>query len=136
MRKGLTFLFLILASLLNAHQGFVENKGQWPKEVLFAVDIHEGRLFIQSNGYRVHQWDLSGMHHADLLTKLIQRISASRDMFSKSNGKAIGVFLSRWAASAYPLVQIFIWEMILFHGRAIAEVLKRSSSTMFIQALI
>ncbi len=65
MRKGLTFLFLILASLLNAHQGFVENQGQWPKEVLFAVDIHEGRLFIQSNGYRVHQWDLSGMHHAD-----------------------------------------------------------------------
>jgi hypothetical protein len=65
MRHFLAFLFLFIAAFLQAQLGFVENKGQWPKEVLFAVDIHEGKLFIQNNGYRVHQWDLSGMHHAD-----------------------------------------------------------------------
>ena len=70
MRHFLAFLFLFISAFLQAQSGFVENKGQWPKEVLFAVDIHEGKLFIQNNGYRVHQWDLSGMHHADSNWKL------------------------------------------------------------------
>lgn len=59
------FIIFVFSSLFfRAQNGFVENKGQWPKEVLFAVDIQEGKLFIQRDGFRIHQWDLSGWHHA------------------------------------------------------------------------
>lgn len=44
---------------------FIENKGQWPEAVLFGVAIPDGMLFIEKAGVIYHQWDLSGMHHAD-----------------------------------------------------------------------
>ena len=64
MRSLIAIFFLFSSPLFWAQSGFVENKGQWPNEVLFAVDIHEGKLFIQKDGFRIHQWDLSGWHHA------------------------------------------------------------------------
>ncbi len=46
-------------------QVFIENKGQWPSEVLFGINTDQGSVFIQKTGYRIHQFDLSGLHHAD-----------------------------------------------------------------------
>ncbi len=64
MRSTILFSILLSSLIFRAQSGFVENKGQWPNEVLFAVDIQEGKLFIQRDGFRIHQWDLSGWHHA------------------------------------------------------------------------
>ncbi|MEY2937654.1 MAG: hypothetical protein RL062_243, partial [Bacteroidota bacterium] len=46
-------------------QSFVENKGQWPSEVLYGITTGQGSVFIQKTGYRIHQFDLSGLHHAE-----------------------------------------------------------------------
>ena len=64
-----TRIFLIVCALgmtvISFSQGFIQNRGQWPNKVLFAVPISSGMIFIERDGYTCHQWDLSGMHHAD-----------------------------------------------------------------------
>lgn len=67
MQRWFLILFCLGFSLsLRAQEAcFVENKGQWPKEVVYSVAIPNGRVFIERSGYTCHVWDLTGMHHAD-----------------------------------------------------------------------
>jgi gliding motility-associated-like protein len=60
------WLFLIdvlLSSTLLAQHVFVENKGQWPSQVLFSSEFEGGRIFIETDGYTVHLFSAEGPVH-------------------------------------------------------------------------
>ncbi len=50
---------------------FIENKGQWPKEVLFETIFSGGAMRLQKNGFRYvfHQRDTSENHHGAPIIK-------------------------------------------------------------------
>ncbi len=48
------------------HHAFIENKGQWNKDILFMSKFHGGNLWIQQNKFVFHIQDLSAMNEAHL----------------------------------------------------------------------
>lgn len=66
MNKFKFLLFFLGIILIKEVQGigFIENKGQWPEHVLFSVGTEQAQIFIEKTGYRVHLFDLKGLHHA------------------------------------------------------------------------
>lgn len=64
MKLLIAFVLVLFSPFIGAQSGFIENKGQWPSQVLFAVDFQDGKLFVERDGYRVHQWDLKEWGHA------------------------------------------------------------------------
>ncbi len=49
----------------NTNARFIENKGQWPKEVLFGSRLATGMVFIETDGIRFNQYSphaFSGLH--------------------------------------------------------------------------
>ena len=46
------------------HHSFIENKGQWDKNVLFQSKFNGGNLWIQQNKFLFHFQDYSAMHEA------------------------------------------------------------------------
>ncbi len=42
----------------------VENKGQWPKQVLFAGDLENGKVFLEKNALKWHFMDLTAVSEA------------------------------------------------------------------------
>ena len=66
------FFCLLLIPVPMAAQGwFVENKGQWPANVLFATDVEGGKLFITKTGLVFNFFDLQTLeaihaaHHGE-----------------------------------------------------------------------
>ena len=66
---------MFLAGGALAQQSFVENKGQWHKNVLFKSDFKTGAFFLENNGFTVV------MHHPDDL-KLLGQIEHGGGKFA------------------------------------------------------
>ena len=58
------FLLGLLGWKNSCASGFIENKGQWPSHVLYSIGVDNAQIFIEKGGYRVHVFDLRGLHHA------------------------------------------------------------------------
>ncbi|MFZ9847807.1 MAG: hypothetical protein ACO3EE_06595, partial [Flavobacteriales bacterium] len=43
---------------------FIENKGQWPKNVLFGARLASGMVFIENDGIRFNQYSPESLNHA------------------------------------------------------------------------
>ena len=43
----------------DSYYSFIENKGQWPDQVLFKCELEEGNLFIENGGLTYDFWDYS-----------------------------------------------------------------------------
>lgn len=50
LKSIFAILLFISVSISVKSQAFVENKGQWPSTVLFAVEINGGMAFVENNG--------------------------------------------------------------------------------------
>lgn len=70
IRQIVVFLSVFVAcTLLNAqevhyhghslHHAFLENKGQWPDQVLFKSRVHGGNLWVEQGRFMIHLQDLS-----------------------------------------------------------------------------
>lgn len=70
MCKGLlSLMVLLLASFLAIGKkdipgAFIENKGQWPSQVLYASDVKGGKIFLENNALKYHFFDLSAIELA------------------------------------------------------------------------
>ncbi|MCX6181734.1 MAG: gliding motility-associated C-terminal domain-containing protein [Bacteroidetes bacterium] len=66
----LSTIAVALSTLMHAHvtpaqsgsARFIQNKGQWPKQVLFGARISSGMLFIENNGITFNIYDPSRLH--------------------------------------------------------------------------
>lgn len=60
------FLFLTCWSALAFAQPglLIENRGQWPADVIASAEIEQGRFFLNETAIRYHFFDLSSLHHA------------------------------------------------------------------------
>ena len=38
---------------------YIENKGQWPEQVLYKCDLESGNLFLEKDGFTYDFWDNS-----------------------------------------------------------------------------
>ena len=83
-QQGIGFLILVPAVFLITIRssfglgiGFVENKGQWDKEILFRAEIPSGYLFFEKSGlsYLFYESPLAHAHHEH--HHIAQRILAS-----------------------------------------------------------
>ncbi len=65
---GILFLlFLVQTGIYaqsNSHYSFVQNKGQWPDNVLFGGDLENGKVFLEQNSLKWHFMDLSAISDA------------------------------------------------------------------------
>ena len=59
----LLFLILAITSQALATSGFVENKGQWPAQVLFAADIPGGKLYVEQTRLLYSFFESPESHH-------------------------------------------------------------------------
>lgn len=50
---------------------FVENKGQWPKKILFKADVDFGNIWLEQTGILYQFIDAEDIHHADFNPKPI-----------------------------------------------------------------
>lgn len=96
----------------------VENKGQWPEQVLFASDVSGGKIFIEDNAVKYHFFDLSGIqnihdnglsiHKDDIRFKghvyTVRFVRGNSDAITTAEGKQtayynyfLGADESRWA---------------------------------------
>lgn len=75
MRHRVLFLFMLM--FINGfaqeithnhsiHHAFIENKGQWHKEVLFQSKFTGGNMWVQQHGFLFHLQDFSETHEAHL----------------------------------------------------------------------
>jgi gliding motility-associated-like protein len=121
-------LHLVSASLFgqevkhkhSIHHSFTENKGQWPKDVLFKTQFDGGNLWIQQNKFVFHLQDFSSLHkqHTSKVenqvaevkqtvlhlnfpgSQNVQNIEKGERTFAYSN-YFIGNDESRWASQVY-----------------------------------
>ena len=78
---------------------FIENKGQWPHQVLFGAKLASGMVFIEEDGISFNQYDpsaLDELHHHDSTHQHQQNIKAHSFKIQFINGK------SREAQGLYP----------------------------------
>lgn len=61
IRIILLVAWLFFSSGVLAQLHFVENKGQWPKQVLFKTDFSQGAFFLENNGFTVLLHDTAGL---------------------------------------------------------------------------
>ncbi len=81
----LLFFFLLMSFTVKvcAQLQFVENKGQWERQVLYKTDINSGALFLEKGGFTVV------LHNAEDMNRLAERhhgySSENKDAFSLKN---------------------------------------------------
>lgn len=46
------------------HHSIIENKGQWPSQVLFKSRVHGGNLWVEQNKFLIHLQDFSDLYDA------------------------------------------------------------------------
>ncbi|MFM7709656.1 MAG: hypothetical protein ACKO5C_01960, partial [Ferruginibacter sp.] len=93
IRKRIILLaaWLFVSSGLFAQLHFVENKGQWPKQVRFKTDFSQGAFFLENNGFTVLLHDTAGLrkmaallhghdHHSPAITETVTLQSAAYRM--------------------------------------------------------
>ena len=61
MKKALCFILINLISSLSFAQGgyFIKNNGQYPPQVLFAAKLNYGSFFIEKDGFKIVNQDIS-----------------------------------------------------------------------------
>lgn len=69
MKLALTFwwsflLCALMAAQSDAFYDIVENKGQWPQDVLYATDVEHGKVFLVKDGFTYHFFDVSSVSAA------------------------------------------------------------------------
>ena len=70
MRKLLfCFMYALLLTVSASAQFLIENKGQWPQQVLFRAEFSDATLYIEENGITMdlldpeEQAQISDAHH-------------------------------------------------------------------------
>jgi len=43
----------------DSYYKYIENKGQWPKQVLYKCDLENGNLYLEKDGLKFNFWDNS-----------------------------------------------------------------------------
>lgn len=80
-RRLLIFIFALLLFQLNGQEiiyhhsvfrTFVENKGQWPEDVLFKNHIQQGNIWIEKKGILFQLQDYSALHNAHFSQKPVK----------------------------------------------------------------
>ncbi|MEZ4800403.1 MAG: gliding motility-associated C-terminal domain-containing protein [Flavobacteriales bacterium] len=65
--KLLTILIVLLANATvaiaqeDSYYDLVENKGQWPSQVAYGLDVENGKVFIERSAFTYHFFDLSAI---------------------------------------------------------------------------
>ncbi|NBG66245.1 DUF7948 domain-containing protein [Acidiluteibacter ferrifornacis] len=62
------FILLALSSIIGRTQGtpFIENKGQWPKQVYFKANISSGGLFLEKTGFTYYFYSNGEHEHGSI----------------------------------------------------------------------
>lgn len=70
MRLRLIFLLVTMAvtgfsqSGMTPHYPLIENRGQWPADVVASADLEQGKFFLETKGFTYHFMDLSPVRKA------------------------------------------------------------------------
>ena len=72
--RGFLTLLLLFTTLANYAQevthdhsiyhAFIENKGQWPEQVMFKSQFNGGNMWVEQNKFMFHLQDFSNLHKA------------------------------------------------------------------------
>ncbi|MBQ1654077.1 MAG: hypothetical protein II060_09835, partial [Bacteroidales bacterium] len=59
-----TIAILLQCRSIFAQYEFIENKGQWHENVKFKMELNDGALFIEDNGFTFNITDIKMGHHS------------------------------------------------------------------------
>jgi len=74
-------LLFLYCNPIWAQLNFVENKGQWEKQILFKSDFNNGAFFLEENGFMVL------LHHPEDLNKIATIAHGTNQIKSNPNEK-------------------------------------------------
>ncbi|MFN6944264.1 MAG: hypothetical protein ACK4ND_04915, partial [Cytophagaceae bacterium] len=92
MRQILLLMLLSLTSLLamahsipSSHLQYIENKGQWPSQVLYKADVPGGAAFLEKGGITYHLWENPFTEHAQAKKEAPQKGEVKKEVRLKGH---------------------------------------------------
>lgn len=110
------FLALFVSTQLFAQVQFIENKGQWDKQVKFMSNAGDGSFFLTEKGYTITQYDPSDIEN---LKDSKHGVSSSSETTSVAGSKALD---NKVRAHSYSVQFLNAQTPQIFPDKAIATV--------------
>lgn len=129
------FFSLFAASQANSQSHFRENKGQWPREVLFQMPLSSGAVYIQKDGFVFSMLDVDDLEYNNYLlhrnepTETVKGhawkmafVNCNENFGVEKTGKSreyynyfLGNDESRWASKVHGFEEVLltnVWDRI------------------------